>query len=176
MAKSEEVVKRRHRVAREMYGPIGINRGNAAEVAARLGIPVRTLWDDAKVIREKWTKEGAPVLPDAGIILGRLGEARAMSWRIAEESMTGEAKDPDTALKALDRHHRSVELEAKVAGVIGSGGNTVNVGVQVKVPEATVDDATLDAALRKALGGDVGGALGALAGPVVDAEFEEVDG
>ena len=108
---AEETVQRRHEVLRQYLSPAGLGRHNAGQIAERLSVSERTLWHDLKAVREQWSRNGAPVHPDAATVHARIGAALDVAW-----SMVREGEDPETALKALDRVYRGIDLQAKVSG------------------------------------------------------------
>ena len=109
---AEEPVTRRHKVLAQYLSPGGLGKHNSAEVARALRVSERTLWKDLKVVREQWAKSGAPVHPDAATVHARIGAALDVAWGLVREG-----EDAETALKALDRVYKGIDLQARVSGV-----------------------------------------------------------
>lgn len=115
---AEAIIERRHKVLAQYLSPGGLGRHNVEAVAKRLGVSKSTAWDDLKVVREKWSKKGNPIIPDASTVQARIEAALSVAWSmVTEEDEDGErAYDAETILKALDRVYKGIDLQAKVAG------------------------------------------------------------
>lgn len=129
---AEVTIARRHEVLRVYTSPAGLGKHNASKVAKRLGVSERTLWTDLKIVREEWSKRGAPVMPDASTVQARIESALSVAWEmVGEVDEDGEkVHDSDTILKALDRVYKGIDLQAKVAGAYAAEKVDVTVGAK----------------------------------------------
>ena len=137
---AEVTITRRHEVLRQYLSPGGLGKHNAAATAKRLGVVERTLWQDLKIVREEWSKNGAPVSPDAQTVHARIEAALdlALSLATAKDEETGEPlHDTETILKALDRVYKGIDLTAKVAGAYAA--EKLEVKVQATSATALAD-------------------------------------
>ena len=68
-------------------------------------------------------------------VIGQLNTINSATWEILQESR--KAKDRKTALQAIDRVTKQIELQAKLLGELKEGA-TVNVNVQLEQAQQTI--------------------------------------